>query len=267
MDSIETQLHFGDQELSAKVGLKALLVGERIDIRPFEDWEALAQNPLVVESHGHGYTVIFRYGVVVFVGVKPEDQAVFLARLGGFIHGEYKAVETETLMLEIDPSYRQGLFNGVLRLNHFSLERLQMIAHVLAKSVILDHYEAEIAESFERIEPLARQLKETGKGGRSARTFLRHIGAGLLGEHKMIGRVEILEKPEILWEHPSLEGLYLRIEDEFELRERHLVLERKLELNSRTVQTLLELLTNQRSLRVEWYIVILIVVDIVVSLY
>ena len=83
----------------------------------------------------------------------------------------------------------------------------------------------------------------------------------------MVGRVAIGEKPDILWEHPELELLYVRLEHEFELRDRQLALERKLEVVSRTAETLLDLLQTQRSLRVEWYIVILIVVEILLTLY
>ena len=59
----------------------------------------------------------------------------------------------------------------------------------------------------------------------------------------------------------------MRLEDEFELGERHKALERKLELVSRTAETLLDLLQNKRTLRVEWYIVILIVVEILLTFY
>jgi uncharacterized Rmd1/YagE family protein len=45
------------------------------------------------------------------------------------------------------------------------------------------------------------------------------------------------------------------------------VLECKLNLISTTAQTLLELVQAQRTLRVEWYIVILIVVEIGLTLY
>ena len=83
----------------------------------------------------------------------------------------------------------------------------------------------------------------------------------------MVGRVEVSEKPELLWEYPELEKLYVRLEDEFEIRERHLALERKLGIISRTAETLLDLLNNRRSLRVEWYIVLLIVAEILLTLY
>jgi uncharacterized Rmd1/YagE family protein len=86
-------------------------------------------------------------------------------------------------------------------------------------------------------------------------------------EQRMVGRAEITEKPEILWDNSGLEGLFARLEDEFELRERHAAIERKLGLIARTSQTLLELLSSRHALRVEWYIVILIVMELVLSLY
>jgi uncharacterized Rmd1/YagE family protein len=75
------------------------------------------------------------------------------------------------------------------------------------------------------------------------------------------------EKPDVLWEQPALSRLFARLEDEYELSERRLAIDRKLELISRTVSTLVELLQNKRALRVEWYIVILIVMELVLSLY
>ena len=58
-----------------------------------------------------------------------------------------------------------------------------------------------------------------------------------------------------------------RLAQEYEIHDRQLALERKLRLISDTAQTLLDMLQTQRTLRVEWYIVILIVVEIVLTLY
>lgn len=83
----------------------------------------------------------------------------------------------------------------------------------------------------------------------------------------MVGRGEVGDKPELLWERPDLERLFLNLEAEYEIRERQLALERKLTLINDTAGTLLDLLQSKRSLRVEWYIVILIVVEIALTLY
>jgi uncharacterized Rmd1/YagE family protein len=81
----------------------------------------------------------------------------------------------------------------------------------------------------------------------------------------MVGRVEVEEKPEALWERPDLERLHQRLAEEYELPERHRALERKLDLIARTANTLLTLQYNRRNLRVEWYIVALIVVEIMIT--
>ena len=89
----------------------------------------------------------------------------------------------------------------------------------------------------------------------------------LLTQTQTVGRVEVTEKPEITWDDVELDRLYERLSVEYELRERDLALTRKLELISRTVQTYLELRQNRLSLRVEWYIVLLILVEILLFLY
>ena len=56
-------------------------------------------------------------------------------------------------------------------------------------------------------------------------------------------------------------------EYEFELRERAAIMDRKIDLIARTASTVLDLLQKRRSIRVEWYIVILIVLEITLSVY
>ncbi|MBD2023218.1 RMD1 family protein, partial [Leptolyngbya sp. FACHB-711] len=63
------------------------------------------------------------------------------------------------------------------------------------------------------------------------------------------------------------ERMYLRLEDEYEIRERHQALERKLNLITQTAETVLELLQHNTGLRVEWYVVVLIVVEVLLSVY
>jgi uncharacterized Rmd1/YagE family protein len=248
-------------------GARALLLGERIDLRALEAAERLATNPLTVAVQGGGLAVLFRYGVVVLFDVAPLEEAAFLAHLGAFVLIAFPKPETEIVKLRVDPERRDTMQGDTVFLDTAGTERLQIIADILAKSVVLSLYESKVSQNFDRVEPLALALGRDGRAGRPAKELLQHIGNALLSEHMMVGRVEVSEKPEILWEFPELEKLYMRLESEFELRERHLALERKLDLISRTAETLLKLLNNNRALRVEWYIVILIVAEIMLTLY
>lgn len=68
-------------------------------------------------------------------------------------------------------------------------------------------------------------------------------------------------------DEPELDKLYERFAVEFELRDRDRALARKLDLIARSAQTYLDLLHTQQSLRVEWYIVILILFEIALTLF
>jgi required for meiotic nuclear division protein 1 len=247
---------------------RAVLYAERIDLRGLSGTDALATNPLTVEVRGGGMAVLFRYGVVVFFDVAAMEELAFLGQLGAYAAHPYPTPETEAVRVRVEVQAREGgVQGGAVVLETANLERLQVIADVLSKSVLLALYESQVASEFDRIEPLAAELERSGRIPGQTKTLLSKIGAMLLVSQRMVGRAAITDKPELLWDHPALEGLFGRLEDEYEIIERHEALERKLKLISSTVQTLLEMLSSRHSLRVEWYIVFLIVVEILLTLY
>ncbi len=251
-----------------RIRARALFIGERIDVRAFERADCIAEVPLLVRVGVEGCAALFRYGAVVLFGLQPLEEVSFLSQLVPLIGGTIAQPEDEDVELIISPGGDERLdLSGAISLTDASVERLQLVAEVLAKSVVLAHYERQVAQVFDAIEPLAVGLRQSGRVGSQGREVLRQIGDVLMVEHKMVGRVEVAEKPDLLWDHPQLERVYARLVDEYELSDRHRALERKLELISRTAETVLELLQHRRSLRVEWYIVILIVVEILLTLY
>lgn len=245
---------------------RAVLVGERIDLRSFTATQPLATNPLTIPTT-EGVVTLYRHGVVVFFDMPPMDQAAFLAQLQPLVANPYATPETESLDIRVEAGGREGVTAGVASLEVATVERLQIIADVLSKSALLSLYERSVAGEFDRIEPLAAELDRSGRIPGHSRELLKKLGSMLLVEQRMVGRAEIDEKPDTLWDHPELEGLFARLEDEFEITDRHIALERKLNLISQTAHTVLELLGSKHSLRVEWYIVMLIVLEILLTVY
>ena len=245
--------------------VRALLAGHLINLRTLESFTRLASAPLVVEAGAGGCAVLFRYGAVVLFGLNPVEAGAFLEALRPLVSEPYPSPEIEEIEVFICPGAEERVADGRLALQAFDVERLQVVADTLAKSVVLAHYETTVAAVFDQVEPLAEALRERGRSRIQGRELLRHIGRTLDIQQRMVGRVEVEEKPETLWERSDLERLHQRLAEEYELPERHRALERKLDLISRTANTLLTLQYNQRSLRVEWYIVALIVVEIMIT--
>ena len=261
---VEGSYFAGRQRISAR----AFYVGDRIDVRRIEQGESLALSPLTIRAGQSGCAMIFRNGSLVLFGLEPAEEASFLHHFEPFVTGGFQEPEHEAVELSLDPEARERVdADGVLVLHDLSLTRLQVVAQILAKSAVLSHYEHQVAEAFQHIEPLAETLREARAGATRGRELLRRLGDVMLTQTRMVGRFELTEKPEITWERPDLDRLYERLGVEYELAERDAVLARKLEVISSSAQTLLELDQNRRALRVEWYIVILILVEILIYLY
>jgi uncharacterized Rmd1/YagE family protein len=250
------------------VPVRALLMGERLDTRALERNAPRGTAPLTLDIPGGGVAVLFRYGAIVLFGPPTAAMDDFAATLMPQVAGAFPAPEQDEARLLVRPETDQHVDpSGNIILRDKSTERLQLVADILAKSLVLSHYETRIADIFDRIEPLAAALREKGRAGAGSKVLLRHIGDVLLMQQKMVGRVETAETPELLWEHPELERFYMRLADEYELRDRDRALDRKLDVVSRTVETLLGLVQTRSSMRVEWYIVLLIVAELLLSTY
>jgi uncharacterized Rmd1/YagE family protein len=254
--------------MSETLSVRTLLLGERLDTRGLERKDSLAVMPLTLRLSDGGIAVLFRYGVIVLFDVEPAVENAFLEPLSPLITDPLANREIDEARVQIAPGAEEPIdLSGTIFLREASTIRLQLVADILAKSLVLSHYEARIAGIFDLIEPLATGLRVKGRPAAYSRDLLHQIGNVLTMQHKMVGRVETGEKPELLWEHPELERLYLRLAEEYELRERDRALNRKLEVIARTVETVLSLLQSRSSLRVEWYIVALIVAELILSLY
>jgi uncharacterized Rmd1/YagE family protein len=246
--------------------VRAILVGERIDTRNLEQGSVLATMPLVIRAGSRGRAVLFRYGVVVLFDLDPLEEDSFLASLRRLVTDAADPPESDEARLSVQPGTEDRVgHSGEIVLADGGAERFQIVADILAKNAILDHYEGRIARVFDRIEPLAATLQHKGDFGSEGIELVKQIGGVLLTQHRMVGRVEVLGKPDLLWEHPELERFYVRLEEEYELRERSRILDRKLDLIARTSETLLDLTQDRRTMRVEWYIVILIIIEILLS--
>ncbi|MFO1082115.1 MAG: RMD1 family protein [Reyranellaceae bacterium] len=250
------------------ITLRALLLGQRLDTRGLERGDAIGLMPLALRVGAQGVAFLFRFGVAVLVGLSSDEEAALLATLRPRLTEPLAAPEVEQVPIAVRPDGDDQIEpSGTIVLKDSSTDRLQIVADVLSKSVVLALHEQQIAGAFDRIEPLAVGIRRRGRPGREARALIREIGDILLTQHRMVGRVAIGDKPDVLWDRPDLERLYARLADEYELGERSGAIDRKLTLLGETARTLLDLAQDQRSVRLEWYIIGLICIEVLLSVY
>ena len=245
---------------------RALLVGNRIETSGLERSDVLFTQPLSFRAGANGVAILFRYGVVVLIGLTPLEEDEVLRSLEPRIKGGLRRRDEETALVEVaadgDDQIPPG---GPIYVKVMSTERLLAVADALAKSVVLAYDERAVAAVFDIIEPFARELADHGRTRGGRRAILKRIGEALLVQHRVSGQVAVAEKPDVLWDRPDLERLYARLEDEYELKERVDALSRKLAVIGDTTTVLTDIIDTQRSLHLEMIIAFLIVFEIVIG--
>jgi uncharacterized Rmd1/YagE family protein len=265
---LKTERASAPPAVKVRLTARALLLGERIDTAGLERSDVISTTPLAFRIGPDGYAVLFRYGVAVLVGLSPVEEDEVVRGLAARIVGPFARIEDEAAVIEIAPEREEHIApGGPIVVRELTPPRLLVIADALAKNVALARDEREVSKVIEVVEPFAAELARTGRSPSNRRQLLRTIGQALLVHHRMSGRVQVEEKPDILWDQPEFERLYARLEDEYELKERAAALARKLRVIDETARALTDIMDTTRSVRLEAAIVALIVVEVLVTFY
>ncbi|MES2212126.1 MAG: RMD1 family protein [Pseudomonadota bacterium] len=253
--------------LNNRLHVKAFLVGDQLAVRPLSSKKRSSQSAVMLGMPNQRVAFLFGYGVMVVFSAYPiHDEVRCIELCRPYVLGQQpNEFQTESLEVQLN-SASDGFSSSACALTTVTRERLELIAEVMARSLILDKHESVIATRFEQVKPIANSIIQ-GKIHEDRENLLKYIGLNLLTEHELAGRVEITEKPSLLWDNGSLEPLYFQLMDEFEIVERQNTINRKLEVISRTAQTYLDVSMHQHDLRLEWYIIILIFIEIVLEVY
>jgi uncharacterized Rmd1/YagE family protein len=251
-------------ELSAR----AIQLGERIDLKGLEREDAFSKVPLAFRTPGGGTAVLFKSGTAVFLGLSPLEEESLVDGLATRIVGTLDDRETETALIVVKPGEEELLGpTGAIQLKSADDNRLLLVAQALAMSAALSWDERRIGHTFDRIQSVAQGLKE-GRlpSGRQA-DLLKQIGETLAVQHSLAARVDLDDKPDALWDHPELERFWVKLVEEYDLPQRGRALGRKLEVIKETAGTITDLMGTRTSHRLEWYIIALILFEVVLGLY
>jgi uncharacterized Rmd1/YagE family protein len=251
-----------------EIPVRALQLGERIDVKGLEREDAISSTPLAFPTSGEGMAVLFKSGAAVFFNMTPVEEEALVRSLASRILSPLAERETETVRLAVKPTEDELLSSsGALQIKAADTTRLLLVAEALAMSVALAYDERRIAVAFDRIDAVAQTLKEGHLPRSPQATLLEQIGQALILQQRLAGRVDLDEKPDVLWDHPELERFWARLVDEYDLPQRGRAIARKLDVIRGTADTITDLMATRTSHRLEWYIIALIALEIVLGLY
>jgi uncharacterized Rmd1/YagE family protein len=248
--------------------VRAIQVGESLDTKGLEREDAFSTNPLAFRSPAGGMAMLFKTGAIVFADMTPVEEEKLVADLAPRINGRLETREVETAQIVVKPDDEDLLSSsGAIQLRNADPNRLLLVGEALAVSVALAHDERRIAKAFERIEPVAASLIKRRLPPGPQAAMLEQIGEALLVQQRLASRVDLDEKPDVLWDHPELERFWAKLVDEYDLPARARAIERKLVIIRETADTITDLISTRTGHRLEWYIILLIALEIGLSFY
>ncbi|XP_069156862.1 required for meiotic nuclear division protein 1 homolog isoform X4 [Procambarus clarkii] len=215
----------------------------------------------------------FKEGSVVFWNVAELERANVLRFLKKYEEGKYneQVVEEESEILAY--RYNEGpsktrLINDKINLNPEGRTDLEKytFSNSMAMSVKLGIWESSLDKYIDNIEYVSEELSKTGHVVLSQNQVLQRMGQLFALRHLINLSSDLLDVPDFYWDHEDLELLYKRVSDHLSVSKRTSVMNVKLNHCIELMELLKSHLSEQHASRLEWIIIILIMVEVAFEL-
>jgi len=270
MQSPVQEFRFKAYALIGELDLNRLAT--RLGIQRKYRWEEpmklnpLTFSPAVAEDSQQVY--LYYFGGIVFFNCSTDLIARFIDSIpqcADLLKVQPQLPFQEEYRLEINPEGEPVIANDCAVMTGYDLAFLDIICFVIAKSVALERIEERVDVVFDEVEGLIANL---GKGRLELpdRDMARLASSILSFKFTSIAHIMVLDKPDITWNNPEADGLYLTMARLFELNERYQEIKHKSETLLDMTDVFTSLSHARRSARLEWIIIVLIAVEIVIYL-
>ena len=210
---------------------------------------------------------LFYFGCVVFINCSGDIIARFLDGIKQHVDAVKIPPQLsfrEEYQLEIDPGRVAAITNDYAVMQKYNQAFTDIICFVIAKSVALERIEERVDAVFDEVEVLIANL---GKGTLELPDrVMAKLASSILGfKFTSIAHIMVLDKPDITWDDPEADRLYLTMASLFELNPRYQEIKHKSETLLDMTDVFSSISHARRSNRLEWIIIILIVIEVILS--
>jgi uncharacterized Rmd1/YagE family protein len=210
---------------------------------------------------------LFGFGAVVEDG-SPSVTSDVIAHVERVTGRRALGSTAETLRVTVDPESpdRPRVGWDTVRVPERTPELIGAIALLLGQSVALERYEHAADQLLDEAQVTARFLAERGRPPRRSRPEIERIGR--LSSHRLeLSNLFFLkDRPEDTWEHPRVAQLYDALFSNLELEPRHQAMLDKFAAVESLADRVVSLWESRVANRLEWAIVLLIVLEIVMTI-
>ncbi|KAL0118034.1 hypothetical protein PUN28_009015 [Cardiocondyla obscurior] len=210
----------------------------------------------------------FREGSIVMWNISDLECGNLLQFLRSYEHNRYmeEIVHTESELMNYsyaDAGKKSHLKDGDINLAQEAgkLDKYTF-SNAMAQSVKLGIWEASLNRYVDSIDFVTEDLKFGKKIQMSQHEVLRKQGELFALRHRINLTSDLLDTPDFYWERDDLESLYQRTCGYFSIAKRTKVMNERLNHCLELVSILSSHLSDRHHVRLEWMIIILIMVEV-----
>lgn len=220
---------------------------------------------------------VFSYGVVVFWNFTSHQEKDILADLTfssldtgiPLVTGpqDEEDFETEEFHFEYSPETpRPRVFNDMITLRSGDHMIKLAMSHAIAQSTKLNFFEQRMADQMEEAQHVPKRLALTGKLGMKREEVVRILGALFRSRVDVNLSSNTLDVPNFFWDsEPTLHPLYHAVREYLEIKPRVQALNERCRVFLDLAEILSDSIADDRSSRLTWIIIVLILISIAVT--
>lgn len=219
----------------------------------------------------------FSYGVAVVWGINKQDALRTIeTEISHFENTHLDDIETDEFTYNyINNSNSTGnssnstvpkiVDDEIFLPNNDTLTKLA-ISHGIAQSVKLGTFETSLQKTFNATKHFPEELASHGKISLSRKGMRQKMGELFLARNSINLHMDVLDTPEFFWEYTELEPLYKMTANYLDIHRRVEILNQRLDVIHGLFEMLGNELNHSHSSRLEWTIIVLIIIEVIISL-
>jgi required for meiotic nuclear division protein 1 len=259
--------------MNMQINIEAIQIAESFNIKKFRAeyrTEAFSSSPseLFYAQDNNRYLYIFDYGVVVFANYEPVEKSEFVRFVKNYATLEVTINLSEGYKIETDSTISKSIVkNDFVTVTSLDPSVLRIVMLNIAQSVALEYYEALTDDLISSSKVYIIELEKRGRLSISKVNLLKYIGKVLNVKNSIVDNLYILDDPNLVWDDEDLNFLNRQLKANFDINTRFKDLDYRLQIVEDNLKLFTDVLNVRESSRLEWIIIILILIEILIALF
>lgn len=207
-----------------------------------------------------GDVFYFSYGVIVCWGLSDQEEREVLLWAKEYEKEPNAKVEMDEFTYVYGDSMR--IEEDEISLQNKNVLTKLAVSHGIAQSVKLTIFEELIQKTIDLTKHIPSELAHKGKIPLSRKEISKKMGELFIERNFINLHSEILDVPEFFWDYPELEPFYRKTAHYLDVTKRVDIMNKRLGVIHELFEILSAELNHQHSSRLEWTIIILIVIEV-----